>query len=190
MTGMRSNWPMSVSRPGLILTGSPTKPRSRILSMFESGSRRRRLSFRASMSRPSLPESPIAVPPWALIAVTICLLMRPERTISTISTVSRSVTRRPSTKELLILRRSSMAPICGPPPCTTTGLMPTCLISTTSRANVSANSLSPMAWPPYLMTKVLPLCRRIYGRASESVRATSCISAVAPGRFLLMVPGL
>jgi GTP-binding protein len=37
------------------------------------------------------------VPPAALMAVTICLLMAPDSTISTISTVAASVTRRPST---------------------------------------------------------------------------------------------
>ena len=44
--------------------------------------------------------------------------------------------------------------ICGPPPCTTTGFMPTRRISTTSCANRSASAGSSIAWPPYLMTTV------------------------------------
>ena len=86
------------------------------------------------------------------MAVTISLLIFPASTISTTSTVAASVTRRPSTKEERIWRRSSIALICGPPPWTTTGLIPTCFSSTTSRAKSLAASSSPMAWPPYLMT--------------------------------------
>jgi hypothetical protein len=101
------------------------------------------------------------VPPARLIAAAICLLMLPASTISTISTVALSVTRRPCTNELSILSRSSMRPICGPPPCTTTGLTPTCLSRTTSRANLSVSDSSPMAWPPNLTTNVLPAKRRM-----------------------------
>ena len=54
---------------------------------------------------------PTAMPPAPLMAVTTALLIEPERTISTMSTVSLSVTRRPSINELLIFNRSSMAPI-------------------------------------------------------------------------------
>jgi hypothetical protein len=82
--------------------------------------------------------------------------MAPDSTISTISTVAASVTRRPSMNSLLIFSRSSMLPICGPPPCTTIGFMPTCFISTTSRAKSLATFSSPMAWPPYLTTTVRP----------------------------------
>jgi len=99
---------------------------------------------------------PMAVPPAALMAPTIALLIEPARTISTTSTVLASVTRRPSTNSLSTLSRFSISPICGPPPCTTMGLMPTCFISTTSRAKISASLPSPMAWPPYFTTTVLP----------------------------------
>ena len=129
--------------------------------MLLRGSRRVRVSLAASISCASLPESPTARPPTAWIAPTICLLMLPASTISTISTVAESVTRRPSTNSLLILRRSSIALICGPPPWTTTGLMPTCLSSTMSRAKPSASAAEPIAWPPYLTTKVLPAKRRM-----------------------------
>jgi hypothetical protein len=50
--------------------------------------------------------------------------------------------------------RFSIAAICGPPPCTTTGLIAVCSSSTMSRANSRAASSSPMAWPPYLITTV------------------------------------
>ncbi len=45
----------------------------------------------------------------------------------------------------------------GPPPCTTTGFIPTYLRSTTSRANSSFSSGSVIAAPPYLITTVLPV---------------------------------
>ena len=51
---------------------------------------------------PSLPHRPIARPPWALIVPTICLLIEPASTISTISTVALSVMRRPAEKRDLM----------------------------------------------------------------------------------------
>ena len=102
-----------------------------------------------------------ALPPAALIARTIDLLIDPARTISTISMVGASVTRRPFTKVLLMPTRSSILLICGPPPWTTMGFMPTCFISTMSRATRSPSLGSVMAWPPYFTTKVASLCRRI-----------------------------
>ena len=41
----------------------------------------------------------------------------------------------------LMPSRLSMSPICGPPPCTTTGLMAVCSISTMSRAKLRASVL-------------------------------------------------
>src|SRR5213593_1826411 len=57
----------------------------------------------------------------------------------------------------------------GPPPCTTTGLIPTYLSSTTSRANSSRSAGSSIAAPPYLMTTVRPWNSRMYGSASRRV---------------------
>src|SRR5579885_419912 len=156
MTGMMSERAKPSSMAALTRSTSPTKPRSSSLSMLLSGSRRRRSSLRARMRAPSLPESPMAVPPARLMAAASCLLIEPESTISTISTVAWSVTRSPSTKADLILSRSSICPICGPPPWTTMGLMPTCFSSTTSRAKLSPRTASPIAWPPYLTRIVLP----------------------------------
>ena len=94
MTGMMSDSPRWSSSPMLTRSGSPTKPRSTTRSAPVSASRVRRLSGVASMSRPSLPLRPTAVPPSALIVVTICLLMEPASTISTTSMAAASVTRK------------------------------------------------------------------------------------------------
>src|SRR4051794_13791079 len=69
--------------------------------------------------------------------------------------------------------------ISGPPPCTTTGLSPTYLSSTTSRANSSRRAGSSIAAPPYLMTTVRPWNSRMYGSASRRV-ATSRAGAMSP----------
>ena len=55
----------------------------------------------------------------------------------------------------------------GPPPCTTIGLIPTYLSSTTSRANSSRSAGSSIAAPPYLMTTVRPWNSRMYGQRLE-----------------------
>jgi hypothetical protein len=52
---------------------------------------------------------------------------------------------------------SSVLPICGPPPCTTIGFMPTDFINTTSRAKLDFSFSSIIALPPYLITMVLSL---------------------------------
>src|SRR5262249_10677730 len=49
--------------------------------------------------------------------------------------------------------------------------MPTYLRSATSCANASFSSSRSMAWPPHLMTRILPVKRRMYGSASRSVSA-------------------
>src|SRR2546428_4858731 len=102
---------------------------------------------------------------------TISLLILPTRTISTISTVSSSVTRMPPTKRGSLPRRFIRAPICGPPPWTITGLIPTSRRRITSRANGSFRSARSIAAPPYLMTIVLPRNSRMYGRASSRISA-------------------
>ena len=94
------------------------------------------------------------MPPCRLIACTMRLLMTPDSTISTTSTVASSVTRLPFTNSDRMSSRSSIALIIGPPPCTITGFTPTCRISTTSRAKRSIPSSLPMAWPPSLMTTI------------------------------------
>jgi len=114
------------------------------------------VTLRAVTKPPSLPEMPIALPPAPAIQPTSSLLMAPDSTISATLAVASSVTRRPSTKVLSTPSRLSIWPICGPPPWTTTGLMPTAFKSTMSSAKSRAASGSPIAWPPYFTTKVRP----------------------------------
>jgi hypothetical protein len=85
--------------------------------------------------------------------VTSCLLMEPVKTISTTSTAASSVTRRPSMNLDSILSFFSIAPIWGPPPCTTTGSMPVCFINTMSWEK-SCAPVPVMALPPYFTTMV------------------------------------
>jgi hypothetical protein len=59
----------------LTVFGSPTSPRSITFSMLESGSISVRVTFSANTMLPSLPERPTALPPSALIAITISLLI-------------------------------------------------------------------------------------------------------------------
>ena len=124
-----------------------------------SGSRLVRRVFSTVSNPASLPDRPTprtsASLPAMVIQWAISLFTAPDSTISATSIVAGSVTRRPSTKLDLTPALSSMALICGPPPCTTTGFTPISFSSTTSAANCLATALSPMAWPPYLMTTVL-----------------------------------
>src|SRR5580704_12539321 len=85
MSSRPSTWSSTVLST---LAGSPTKPSSTSLLI--------RGSLLAITILPSLPQRPIARPPSALINPTICLLIEPASTISTISMVARSVVRRPS----------------------------------------------------------------------------------------------
>ena len=62
----------------------------------------------------------------------------------------------PCTNSPFLPSLASICSICGPPPCTTTGFMPTSFSSTTSRAKPVFSAASVMALPPYLMTMVLP----------------------------------
>src|SRR5262249_15065773 len=87
--------------------------------------------------------------------------------------VAASVIRRPAANSDWMLSRLSMVAICGPPPCTTTGLIAVCSSSTMSRANAFAVSSAPMAWPPYLMTMVSSSYCCICGSASDRMRAWS-----------------
>src|SRR5881296_3367673 len=158
----------SRSRIGSVFTvsTSPTRPMS-TSSPFASRCSRRR----ARSSPASLPDSPTALPPWWSIRPTMALLILPTRTISTISTVSSSVTRMPPTNWGSLPSRFMRAPICGPPPWTMTGLMPTRRSKITSSANGSLRSARSIAAPPYLMTTVLPRNSRMYGSASRSTSA-------------------
>src|SRR3954470_1560038 len=69
----------------------------------------------------------------------------------------------------------------GPPPWTMTGLSPTYLSSTTSRANSSRSPGSSIAAPPYLMTTVRPWNSRMYGSASRRVSTSRTAPLVLVG---------
>ena len=160
--------------------------------MFESGSTTVRVTLRACTMLPSLPERPTALPPAALMKPTICLLIEPASTISTISTVALSVMRRPAANSDLMPSRLSMSPICGPPPCTTTGLIAVCSISTMSRAKLFAVASSPIAWPPYFTTTISSSYCCMCGSASRgcgpglaakrSLRGPGVVRAAFSGR--------
>ena len=93
-----------------------------------------RASAARSARRPG-PTGPRRAGPCTLSADTMSPLTLPISTIWAISRVSASVTRWPSTNSVVLPSRPSHSPICGPPPWTTTGRMPTWCISTTSAAN-------------------------------------------------------
>src|SRR5437667_1138187 len=175
----------SRSRIGSVFTvsTSPTRPMSPSWPFASRCSRRR-----ARSSPASLPDSPTALPPWWSIRPTIALLILPTRTISTISTVSSSVTRMPPTNSGSLPSRFMRAPICGPPPWTMTGLMPTKRSRITSSANGSLRSARSMAAPPYLMTTVFPRNSRMYGSASRSTSARRGSVIDAPRRPSQNVP--
>ena len=131
---------------------SPTSPTSIIFCRsFKSSIS----SLWAWMKLPSWPVKPTALPPWRLIKLTISLLTCPPNTISTTLIVSASVTRMPWMNSPFLPSLSSISLICGPPPCTTTGFMPTNFNKTTSWAKHSFKCSSVMALPPYLITMVL-----------------------------------
>ena len=84
--------------------------------------------------------------------------------------VSASVTRNPSWNSTSLPTRLISAPICGPPPWTTTGSMPTERMRTMSSAKEASASASSTAGspglalstlPPYLTTTTLPQNRRM-----------------------------
>ena len=123
---------------------SPTKPS-------------RAFSARARISPPSMPARPIARPPMLWISATRLLFTLPASTIWTISAVSASVTRRPSTNSLVLPTRLSIRLISGPPPWTSTGFTPTSDSSTISRMTACLRCSSVMALPPYFTTTILPV---------------------------------
>src|SRR5580693_1006570 len=69
----------------------------------------------------SSPVIPTAYGPWTLIRLTSSRPTWPNNTIRATSSTSGVVTRKPPLKSPTMPSRCSMALICGPPPCTTTG---------------------------------------------------------------------
>ena len=129
---------------------SPTSPRS-------TGSPLTTVPRRSAVNRPpSSPDIPTARVLARLIRPTRSRPTWPTRTIRTTSMASGLVTRRPPRNSETMPSRSSIAEICGPPPCTTTGCTPQRFMNTMSWAKACLSSSSTMALPPYLITTVLP----------------------------------
>ena len=124
---------------------------------------------------PSLPLIPTALMPSSLTSCTR-LLFTLFNTISAISMVGSSVTRRPLMKWGSIPTFPTQRLISFPPPWTIMGLKPTSFKSATSWITFFFNSSSIMALPPYLITTILRLKRWIYGRASIKT-AAFCIGS-------------
>ena len=108
-----------------------------------------------------MPDMPMALPPLSSSSFTSVLFTLPARTICTMSTVSASVTRRPSTNSAFLPRRFIMSLISGPPPCTSTTFTPTSHSRTMSSITCCRSSSLTMALPPYFTTTIFPLYLRI-----------------------------
>ena len=161
ITGIKSLLRNMSSTSVLMALTSPTWPMSIISGASISGVWCVTFNCLAWMSLPSLPVKPMAWPPFWLMRLTMSLLTDPPSTISTTFMVAVSVTRMPLTKWESILSLVSKSPIWGPPPCTTTGFIPTNFIITMSRAKLFLRSSSIIALPPNLTTIVLPVKRWI-----------------------------
>src|SRR5690606_32045843 len=164
-TGMRPASSRSWTAAGCTSTTSPTSPTS-------TGSPSTVACRRWACRRPpSSPESPTAYGPWALMRPTSSRDTWPVRTMRTTSIASGVVTRSPPRNSDSMPSRSSIAEICGPPPCTTTGRRPTRRRNTMSCANAALSVSSTMALPPYLTTTSAPANSWSHGRASTSTSA-------------------
>src|SRR5690349_8783711 len=150
ITGMKSRESSRLMSSGSMRSISPTRPMSTSCpgsaSLLSS-------SLRARMNAPSCPVRPTALPPCWLMSPTISWLSSPS-TISTTFITFSSVTRMPWRNSLRMPIRVSRSPICGPPPWTITGFMPTSFSMTTSRAKPAFRCASVIALPPYLTTIV------------------------------------
>ena len=142
ITGTKPALQSSVSNSGAaaVLTGVPTIPRSTespLVALCNA-------AFFTGATPASAPVNPIARPPAALMAATNRVLMDPASTETTISSVSGSVTRRPSTWRLGMPTCASDASISRPPPCTTISgrSFAACLITLPIAASRSALSIS------------------------------------------------
>ena len=177
-TGIRPASIKSNKDSDLTSTMSPTSPMS--VGAPPTSTRR----FSAVNSPASSPEVPTASGPWALIRPTSSRPTWPKRTMRTTSMTSGVVTRKPPRNSPSRPSRRSIAEICGPPPCTTTGLMPTVRRNTMSWAKAAFSRSSVMALPPYLITTTLSRWCCNHGRASASTWAR-CSGVRSSVRFPL-----
>src|SRR5688572_16476943 len=101
------------------------------------------------------------------------VLMRPLRTIVVASIDRSSVMRRPRTMRGSMPSERCISSSCGPPPCTSTTRMPRWCRSAICSTSERVPARSPKIAPPALMTKTLPLYRRMYGAAPRSAAITA-----------------
>jgi hypothetical protein len=158
---------------GFTSTMSPTRPMSTGLPSTRAARRT------AVMVCASSPVIPTARGPCALMWPTSSRWTRPLSTMRTTSMVSGVVTRSPASKRVSRPRRSSMALICGPPPCTTTGRRPVRRSSTMSWAKARCRSASTMALPPNLTTTTAPRGSR--GRISDPAAGSPSVLCATTG---------
>src|SRR6266700_4602686 len=159
-TGIRPSAISARTAAGSTVSISPTSPMSTGVPSTTA------CRLRAVNMFASSPDMPTANGPCRLIRPTTSLFTWPVSTMRTTSMVSGVVTRSPAVNVLGTPSRSRWAEICGPPPCTTTGLSPAYRRNTTSWANPARSASSVIAWPPYLITTVLPWKRSSHGSAS------------------------
>src|ERR1700678_4463885 len=111
------------------------------------------------------------------------VLIKPFSTMAVTSMDFWSVTRRPLTMRVSMPSDACKLSSCGPPPWTSTVLMPTwCRIATCS-INVRVDISSLKTAPPALMTNTLFLYMRMYGAALLS----ACTAMEGSGRLIIIV---
>ncbi|SKT20487.1 Uncharacterised protein [Mycobacteroides abscessus subsp. abscessus] len=88
-----------------------------------------------------------------------------------ISRTSGVVTRNPPLNSPSTPSFFSIALICGPPPCTTTGWIPQLRRNTMSSAKAFFSASSVIALPPYFMTTMVPCSFLSHGSAPASTAA-------------------
>src|SRR3954470_7663458 len=171
---------MSSTADGSTFTTSPTRP------MSTSSPPTSAVRFSAVNSPASSPDSPTAYGPCWLISPTSSRPTCPTSTIPTTSMFSGVVTRSPPRNSPGRPSRFSIALICGPPPCTTTGWIPASRRNTMSRANACLSCSSIIALPPYFTTTTRSCHCCSQGSASAS---TAAFSPAPASRSAAVVPG-
>lgn len=166
-TGMRPAAMRSSTASGFTSVTSPTRPMSVGAPSMST------VRLVAVNSRASSPEMPTAYGPCALMSPTSSRPTWPNSTIRTTSITSGVVTRKPPRNSPCRPSFFSIALICGPPPCTTTGCTPTVRRNAISAAKARLSSSSTMALPPYLTTTILSRNFSSHGSASASTCALS-----------------
>ena len=113
------------------------------------------------------------------MADTMSRLTLPTSTMRAMSSVSASVTRRPSRNSGSLPSRAMSSPICGPPPWTTTGRMPTARMQHDVRGERLGERGVDHGVAAVLHDDGRPRKRRMYGSASTRTSAVGAASSTA-----------